>query len=1573
MRSLPRFAQCLAVAILCLTALSTQAAWVAVDSREAAPPSIRTLDPGPERVVLMYRVPGFHLQQVTINGQAYSQVILPGQPPLLTKGLPELAAISRSIILPDQGTPELRILDSEYVEVPLDPVVPSKGSLLRDIDPATVPYEFADFYSAGGVYPASAAELSLPFIVRDHRGVTVRVHPLRYDATRGVMLALRSMTLEVVTTGTGGVNTKQRSLRNGVDPQFTAIYRNYFLNHAAATKYDPVTEPGPLLVVCDDAFLGPIAPFVTWKQQKGIEVEVITTSSVGGTAAGIQAAIAERYHSLAGLTYVVLVGDIAQVPTQVGTYEGADSDPTFAMVEGDDYYPDLFISRLSAQNAAQVELQVQKFVRYESAPDLDGDWYHMATGIASNEGSPSDTERCDWLRDDLLGYTFTDVDQIYQGQGGSTGMITAVLNEGRSLINYLGHGSGNAWTSVYFGTGDVHALTNGWAHPWIIDVSCSNGDFSQNECFAEAWLRAGTLAQPTGAIATYSASTLAAWVPPTVMQAHAVDLLVAEEASSLGALYFLGAMQTLDTYPPPNTSGIKLVEQYNIFGDCSLIVRTDTPAVMPVSHLPIVPLGTPTFPVDVPGLAGASACLYRDGVIHGTAVTDASGHAEIVLTEPVVTTGEITLTVTAYNRAPYVATLQAVVPAVITIDPPSIAVGQTTPVTVTVADTLGSGMADVSIWFQGYGIPDLAAVTDASGQATVEVTPAYGEELVVRGRANAATFDLFSEALPVTGAPPLDGVTFAAEARDLGLTGALAPDFLGTVGASALQNDLTLFLHGCGVDTSRSSPGAIVVLSVLPTATGMLTSTLAKVGYQVNTQAIPVIQPHAAMAGTIREVGTAIPIADARVFIYPAAADTSLTAPLFDLHTDTGGGYAMPDSLPVGDHDLYVTRFGFLGSRQPIFLRFGENIVDVDLVTAPSGVLSGAVVSAETGEPLAASVKIYRSDTGELFAETVSDTVDGRYTSPALPFFAYSVTVKAWRFIPVTIGVDIDQETVTKDFELEPTVGDILVLDDSAKAAVEHPAKYGKTGVMIAEAYRAGEARSALVMVSELEDMGYAVTRQDVAGSDPDGWTDHDLLIVATGSSTTPLDDSTFRANLEAFAASGGHLLIEGGEVAYRALAYPGYPSFATNVLHVTDWNHDSSGDVSVADAGHAIWNVPNLVTGPIPVDYTGYGDQDAVTVAPEAQLVGSWTSYPGDGSIVAYDPNPAPAGGQIVFFAFNYAAMEPTARRALVQNVATYLMAVEVGSSSISGQVILQGQADHAGVLVELDPGGFSLVTGPDGLFSFPDLFAGSYQLLASKEGWAAAATDIELATGENLEGVQLVLAPMAIETLCRAPALPIPDVQAVDDTLHIGLDTVISEVEVYLDISHTYIGDLVVELISPAGTTVRLHSRTGGSADDLVGWYPDELTPYGNLADFIGEQADGDWVLHVSDHQGGDTGTLNEWCLKLTFPQVIAGLDERDEVPQVLSLDGNFPNPFNPKTQISFGLPRAAEVDLAVYDLRGRRVATLVNRTLTAGRHTATWRGTDDTGRQVSSGIYFYRLRAGSERLTGKMMLLK
>ena len=91
-------------------------------------------------------------------------------------------------------------------------------------------------------------------------------------------------------------------------------------------------------------------------------------------------------------------------------------------------------------------------------------------------------------------------------------------------------------------------------------------------------------------------------------------------------------------------------------------------------------------------------------------------------------------------------------------------------------------------------------------------------------------------------------------------------------------------------------------------------------------------------------------------------------------------------------------------------------------------------------------------------------------------------------------------------------------------------------------------------------------------------------------------------------------------------------------------------------------------------------------------------------------------------------------------------------------------------------------------------------------------------------------------------------------------------------------------------------------------------------------------------------------------------------EEIPMVYTMSQNYPNPFNPSTKIEFGIPKGEFVTLKIYDIAGREISNLVNMRLIAGKYTAEFNGTN-----VSSGIYFYRLVAGSNVITKKMMLVK
>ena len=110
----------------------------------------------------------------------------------------------------------------------------------------------------------------------------------------------------------------------------------------------------------------------------------------------------------------------------------------------------------------------------------------------------------------------------------------------------------------------------------------------------------------------------------------------------------------------------------------------------------------------------------------------------------------------------------------------------------------------------------------------------------------------------------------------------------------------------------------------------------------------------------------------------------------------------------------------------------------------------------------------------------------------------------------------------------------------------------------------------------------------------------------------------------------------------------------------------------------------------------------------------------------------------------------------------------------------------------------------------------------------------------------------------------------------------------------------------------------------------------------------------------------------LQLTVETANVGLDQ-STIPLVFSLGQNYPNPFNPITQIRYGLPKDAMVNITLYDIMGRTIRTLVKSRQTAGYRSIQWNGTNDKGKSVSAGMYFYSIQAGEFRQTKKMVLLK
>ncbi len=103
------------------------------------------------------------------------------------------------------------------------------------------------------------------------------------------------------------------------------------------------------------------------------------------------------------------------------------------------------------------------------------------------------------------------------------------------------------------------------------------------------------------------------------------------------------------------------------------------------------------------------------------------------------------------------------------------------------------------------------------------------------------------------------------------------------------------------------------------------------------------------------------------------------------------------------------------------------------------------------------------------------------------------------------------------------------------------------------------------------------------------------------------------------------------------------------------------------------------------------------------------------------------------------------------------------------------------------------------------------------------------------------------------------------------------------------------------------------------------------------------------------------------------VTDVEEEEIDPRISALEQNYPNPFNPVTKIAFTVTEPGSVVLRVFDAAGRPIRTLADERMPASRYEVTWDGTDDHGRQVGSGVYFYRLEIAGEPETRKMVLLK
>ena len=651
------------LALVAMSIMTMAQQWVGINGNTPAAPQVKLISSSEARVIVDFSLSGFSMTRVSTPNGLQQVISVPKMASMLEAGAPDLPHFPIPAIIGDAAEMEVNVISCLFKDYQDIEVAPSKGNFSRQIDPETVAYTYGPMYQKDAFYPTNQAYLETPYIYRDFRGQNIMVQPFTYNPATKTLRVYTNLTIEMKKVSDNGVNQKMsRKAIQKMSPEMKKAYSHRFINYMeTGAKYEFVTDRGEMLVISPDQYVEAMQPFVDWKNQSGRPTTIVSLSEVGGNNDNqIKNYINEIYtNPERNLEYVLLVGDYGDLTPH--SMSGGRSDNWFGQLEGNDNYLEVLTGRFSVQSLTDVATHIEKVLYYERDMPEGLTWVNQGIGIGANEGAgqghnggEADYVHINYIRDTLMHYTYENVTQQYSGVGSGTNAnaISADFNEGKSICNYCNHGSQTSWAVAGYSNSHVNALVNDDKWPYIWSVACNNGEFNGN-CFGEAWLRAtnNTTGRPTGAVGGMFSWISQPWVPPMTGQDEMVNILTEwkhndQYCHTFGGASLNGSMYILDMHPSDQGA---THNTWILFGDPSLMVRTDNPVSMNLSLSPAaLMLGMSTLEISAENTAYGIATLMMNGeVIASSEIHDGTATLNF---SPLSDVGTATLTVIGYNK-----------------------------------------------------------------------------------------------------------------------------------------------------------------------------------------------------------------------------------------------------------------------------------------------------------------------------------------------------------------------------------------------------------------------------------------------------------------------------------------------------------------------------------------------------------------------------------------------------------------------------------------------------------------------------------------------------------------------------------------------------------------------------------------------------------------------------------------------------------------------------------------------------------------------------------------------------------
>ena len=404
------------------------------------------------------------------------------------------------------------------------------------------------------------------------RGVNlleINVYPIFYNQEEQTLTMIK--TFDIIIDEFDALDDYDQSYIVPLSLEFEKLLSSMVINLDLSNR---LVEAQPsILYICGGASISNsyLQDLIQWRKEQGYKVHSISTSEIGTSFNAISDYISDAYFNWEfPPEYVILVGDTSgsyQIP--YSSASGGSSDYPYSLIQGGDLLPEVIIGRISASSSSELSNIINKTIAYEKATYIDftgTDWYESSALV----GDPSSTGNSaiitnEYIENILNAYDFEDVGTCYSCGSYSSWMQNR-LQEGILYFNYRGY----IGTSG-FGSTNINNANNGYMTPFATFITCATGDFNGTS-IAESFIKAGSIANPKGAVAAVGTATSSTHtVPNNIVDMGIYDGIFAKGVSTAGGALVSGKMALHSTYPQDPYS---MTYKFTHWNNCSKGIGT---------------------------------------------------------------------------------------------------------------------------------------------------------------------------------------------------------------------------------------------------------------------------------------------------------------------------------------------------------------------------------------------------------------------------------------------------------------------------------------------------------------------------------------------------------------------------------------------------------------------------------------------------------------------------------------------------------------------------------------------------------------------------------------------------------------------------------------------------------------------------------------------------------------------------------------------------------------------------------------------------------------------------------------